>query len=307
VVNGGYAVDMHSTPLISGELGKDKWLATEVEVLKLVCYTQKGLAAFLANPAYHQCSENNHVLRDATAWSLEASLPPELLCPEAAQDEPLQVPEAARIVLQSYQEVVAHRPLNELSRDELSGTRYWPKGFCVRGQASHASVHLPHSADRQVPYLHGNLAQKDGQLHEVAARSMLAEGAIMGHTAAVLRQTFPNVLIDSFEAAGGRRWNGHFTYPPVAVQAPTARLPSDRIAALRLPFQALHCAQVGIRVAGGNPLSRRGPMTRGASAAPGQERTQVTEGFMPTARHKDGGDAKGCNSTIVYVAMKHSA
>ena len=75
-----------------------------------------------------------------------------------------------------------------------------------------------------------------------------------------------------FQAGGGHRWGGRFTYPPVALQA------AGRAEAQSTPLwkRALHATQVGTRWAG--PLPEASP--------------REMEWFWPTARHLDKGDVK---------------
>jgi hypothetical protein len=304
VLRGAFAQDVHSTPDIATERGIDGWLISNVEVVKLVCYTQQPMATFLGNPTYYECASNCAAVLDATAKEVEAlEAAAEVEWPAGA--ETLGVLEAASIVRDAYMEAAREGAgVKGLSKDEKTGTRYLPKGWCQMGQQSHTAIKLPHAIDRRGPYLHSHLySHVDGKLHQVAQHSMRAEGVILGHAAAALRLTFPSTLVDAFEAIGGRRWNGRFTYPPVEFQAPSARLTSDHVSELRLPFRALHYAQVGIRLACGNPLDGHVPKTRKAMAAVADEKITIREGFMPTSRHVDSGDVVDCDSTIVYIAM----
>ena len=95
---------------------------------------------------------------------------------------------------------------------------------------------------------------------------------MLGNAAAALARTFPDALMAGFQAGGGHRWGGRFTYPPVALQA------AGRAEAQSTPLwkRALHATQVGTRWAG--PLPEASP--------------REMEWFRPTARHLDKGDVK---------------
>ena len=271
-----YGTIVHSTPHISRELTDDGTQLREstVPVLKLVCYTQALLSSVLRTDRYaHAIGYRKPVLdaKDTELKAVDALLPSTATSPA----------EWACAVRDCYAK--AARRTDEMegpttTTDDTSGTVYKPDGWAVRAQGEAKAerckrVALPGGETRPPPYLRRCTFDKTGeQVWPETAEMAAAQGAMLGNAAAALARTFPDALMAGFQAGGGHRWGGRFTYPPVALQA------AGRAEAQSTPLwkRALHATQVGTRWAG--PLPEASP--------------REMEWFRPTARHLDKGDVK---------------
>jgi len=271
-----YDTIMHSTPHIPRELTKDgtRLLESTVPVLKLVCYTQAGLSSVLRTDRYaHAIGYRNPVL-EAKATELKAV---DALLPSTAASPA----ECACTIRDNYAKAARRTSVDfgpTTTVDDTSDTVYKPDGWAVRGQGERKAkrckaVVLPEGETRSPMYLRACTFDKvKEEVWSETAEMAAAQGVLLGGAAAALAQTFPDALMAGFQAGGGHRWEGRFTYPTVALQA------AGRAEAQSTPLwmRALHATQVGTRWAGPLP---------GASS-------REKEQFQPTARHLDKGDVK---------------
>ena len=313
---------MHSTPLLDGDSVEGP--RGDVGVLKLISFTQAGLADFANNARLAENKINRDAICAAKAdeWAVLRDT-----APLSADTTFLDAGEA--VVRAHLKAAAGDEDEKMIIFDDKTNSPYSHFGYAKMSQSAGADarcrpVSLP-GGDNMLangeardkinpPYLRAttfNKATRD--LWDTVKTRVPAEGKWMGFAASVLRTTFPDVLVKSAHAVGSCAWSSNFVYPPLHLQArvyhrthnpqprylnsclPTSCRPQaaglDAVAAnLPTTFRGLHAAALAVRWAG-KSLGVRGK----------DEKTSWEHEFHATARHHDSGDTSDLAAIIVYT------
>ena len=264
-----YTGAVHSNPWIDEEMSGEAMTAPTV--VKLVAYTQKQLSTLVNDKNYAETALRRYV---------EEAKEKELCAMRKVEPLDASIDEAGALLAATYEQLRPRTKEPKLVRDETVNAHYFPPGMGIRGQGQHAHERcrpiLLLDESRTFPYLRNSTYDARTQsVYPLSAEVLRAAGVVLGAAAEALALASPEVLVAGRRAVGAHMWGDSFCAVPVHLQGGRE-------------MRAIHCAQLGLRIADGSHGERRG--------------------FMPTARHADAGDvskkeAGDAQGIIVYLPV----